>query len=1159
MNDNSRRKTTRQRRESRRRSHFLTHIIIAVVALVECLLLLTFTSYSWIETSSSLIISTGSNYGMEYSMAVAQNLSYQVLVSPEAGGSVKLAAKNTNSGKEDDGYYRKVQGFSFSKTSSPDGKTFYFEKNDGTSNYRTNDTTDINTTYTYLDFEVKNTTGYAKEFCFRDTANTSILTYKGNLKGADAALDTAYQSTILNAMRISFEVSGDSDEYNSSDPLIVSLAPQTSSNYTGGNYSYYPINSTTGTTTTVTYNNSNTTPVRYHSIDYHKYITPTAQNPDPEQHPLFTSYAANASGTAVDRVSIRIWFDEKDYAYSQLTGDDKLNCDKALHAADISVNFSLVSDTIDYDAIYFDDYAFSNKVGCEGKFVTDENEDYSVYLHAFSNKESGDGFKNFKMTKVETNDTPANRWVVSVPLGNVVQGDGSGQNYLTKSGNVNPTKWDDTYFYYGNASGTERLYQWNFSNLPVNQYLEVVPDTDPESGYETKLTDRCSYFRNLGVVRDSSNHNTNDNDNPIIGFMEYDRYDGNNPMQLTYLRDEATALTGEDYNASVEDGALNYKYITAHASESYDILSPEESEGSGSGESGGSGSSGSTITLDYNTVITDINNINDGEASKIFYYDVPKGWYVQFAYQQENNNPNFKTRYRTVNDGGDGNGEAIHHMGDAKYYPPIATDGTCYYVANGHTQDYDPQYQIETTAAIGDPNHNNGNPGFYLTDVLPALNSNDDKWVRVYFYKNVALNSAWGNTNQVYIKTWSVNNAGWGDVYPDASAIPGNFTLMNKITDNNGESVYHVKGGGSGGGGSGGGGSSSETLYQSYKGGVYLNLRDGNTYETLARKTIGAYYDTSDKLFKAYVPQSWAYNNNSSGFDIHYNELDGYYDCYSDKIRWATGKMDTDTYTYSLLGYTDSHTVAELNENNNAVGTGVGTWDSVRRIEYTTELLYNGYGEDYVYKTGTTSSVYPMAPDPADDLYMKFFAYVPVTGLDSQSTNHNLRFTRHTAYTDNIGNGIWYPQENLTSKELTYYAIDSTAASSGAASDDRGWFHVAVFVDGTFENIVYDTLYGTEAVNNASLKIAEDNGTSATLTYRSVVTTSVTTSGQQTHVNASEGANVTGVGNSRWIVPLAGTTKYAHFRWTPYPATETQFDYTVDLSNGIYCVVTEAN
>ena len=116
--------SARQRRYQAKKKSFLVRILIAVVALIECLILIVFTTYSWIESSSSLIISSGKNGVL--SMSVANNLNYQVLVSNDAAGNVNLMANKYNELMDDGGYYRTVQYFSYAKSSSADVTAFYF-------------------------------------------------------------------------------------------------------------------------------------------------------------------------------------------------------------------------------------------------------------------------------------------------------------------------------------------------------------------------------------------------------------------------------------------------------------------------------------------------------------------------------------------------------------------------------------------------------------------------------------------------------------------------------------------------------------------------------------------------------------------------------------------------------------------------------------------------------------------------------------------------------------------------------------------------------------------------------------------------------------------------------------------------------------------------
>ena len=139
MNRKNRRMTARERREQVRKSNFIVRLVIAVVALVECLLLLTFTTYSWIESSSSLIIATGQggagkmiNNGKYISLSVANNMNYQVLVANDSAGNATLTDNEYNVEEGDGGFYRSVRYFNYARTSSADGKTFYFPKRNTT-------------------------------------------------------------------------------------------------------------------------------------------------------------------------------------------------------------------------------------------------------------------------------------------------------------------------------------------------------------------------------------------------------------------------------------------------------------------------------------------------------------------------------------------------------------------------------------------------------------------------------------------------------------------------------------------------------------------------------------------------------------------------------------------------------------------------------------------------------------------------------------------------------------------------------------------------------------------------------------------------------------------------------------------------------------------
>lgn len=416
----------------------LSHILIAIVALIECLVLLSFTTYSWIESSSSLIISSGKNGSIE--MKVARALNYQVTVSLDAAGNVDL-----NENSVDDGYYRTVRYFNYAKASSADGKTMYFPRLDSTgavTAYRLGDTADYNTSYTYLDFVLKNTTQTTKQFYF-NTAD--IFSYSNESDTSDT-----YKSIILGAMRISFQK-------GTASPVIYSIAGAQTAAISG---------TTTSSTTSVT-------PLKISTHVYDETLVKNGTNTS-----IFDSIGQGVESVE-DNISVRIWFDCQDPTY--LT--NKSAVDAVLPAAQIKAEFNLISDNVAYDQIYFDDYAFSNIA--LGSHVTEETSSYGMYFHAYNSKLAS--YVNYAMSTMTNTANDATRWVTSLPIQYVV-------SPLTDS---TSTYFQNAYFYYGSADGNTIAYKWT---LPGALGITTADHTDENA----KITDATKYIRNLGVVRDAS-------------------------------------------------------------------------------------------------------------------------------------------------------------------------------------------------------------------------------------------------------------------------------------------------------------------------------------------------------------------------------------------------------------------------------------------------------------------------------------------------------------------------------------------------------------------------------------------------------------------------------------------------------------------------------
>ena len=503
MSKAKRSRTTREKHEQYRRYTILTHILLCVVALIECFILLSFTTYSWIESSSSLIIASGEKNGVRGAedMAISKNLHYQVLVSLDASGSVSLVG-NPAKQSDDLGVYRSIECFSYAKTTSPDGKTFYFRRPSdlntglsGASLYRVGDTTDYNTSYTYLDFEIKNTTKSSKTFYF---ASSQVFTSSSEgMNNTITHNDAEYtvKQIIFGAMRISLSKNGEA-------ATVFSVS---------GNSSTCPLNA-----------NGELSDTTLTSNQISNYVF-TGNIAD---IPVFESYTTGTDVT--DKIAIRVWFDYTDSVYSALSENNKSAVDAVLNGSEISLDFSLINDNVAFDRIYFDDYALSEM--SPGKFVTQENAACGMYLHVYNDKMKD--YLNYPMYVDSSYSGDGVRWVTAVPLPYVVSG------RLT---DTSSEYFAGAYFFYGNTSGSnpnpaEIAYKWS---LPGAMALSS----------DGKSITFGKYYRNLGVIRTESNYDTRLVSNydgtgiePINGFLQVSD-NSSDSMTMVYFRDMASGLT----------------------------------------------------------------------------------------------------------------------------------------------------------------------------------------------------------------------------------------------------------------------------------------------------------------------------------------------------------------------------------------------------------------------------------------------------------------------------------------------------------------------------------------------------------------------------------------------------------------------------------------
>ena len=995
--------TARERREHQRRCRFAAHILIIVVALIECLVLLSFTTYSWIESSSSLIISSGKDGRLN--MAVAKNINYQVLFSFSSEENVSLSPEATGDESDADGYYRTVENFSYAKATTPDGKTFFFKRPaslglTGAAAYRSGDTADYNTSYTYLDFVMKNTTGATKGFFFEPNTSRTIfqIDNKSSFSHADDVVYETYtaEQVIINAMRLSFTK-------NNTTPLVFSV---------NGNNSDSPVNAAGAAVST---------PLASQTIASREY----------SEEGTTAAVFESLGNEGTSKISIRVWFDENDAVYSGLSAENREIVDAILYAAKIELNFRLINDTIPYSLVYFDDYAFSDTK--TDRFVTQENSTYSMYFHAYNSKTKD--FVNYPMSIDENEDNDAVRWSTSIPIPFVVDTllDTTTPASVTDAHNVvHANVYNETYFFYGSvadatATPSEVAYKWSMPGA----FITADSDSDGETDTINNNT-----FRNLGVVRTNANKTQpyvsdyvcGTSAEPVNGFLQFDSSDA---MTLVNFRDRATGLTGQSYNAN--DGASNIAYGYITASRTSDSLGD--------------------FPIDY---------------SKLYYFDVPQSAELIII--------------------SNGSGGGMDQTEDITSF----SDGECFHLQSAGST----SRTVSTVTSVSLPT---------------AMSRGLVGYKRIYFLNDQNNSSPSWSDPKMY----------------QQSEVPSSFP---------GESMTLVDAP-----------SSTRQVDRMYinRTAVSANGADA-TQAATAKSTVSMRYNTTKKLWQAYVPASWL---TTDGTYFHYNGRNVYYNDYTESVYWAAGVASIYNgadYIYTALGYTDAASIYPVMINAEEVsgvtcGTGVGTWGDVRKISFTTELIDSSTGSSTVYKVGTGSGQYPMYLD--DDMNMTFSAYVPVTGLDTQGTTPVLRYTRYAAFNNSAVTGTWYPQENITNSEVTYYATDVTAAAEGASSADRGWYHVAVIVDGTFENLIYDTTLGTESATSHGYLSYSFNGSDYTKiadSYNSI----------NSYLLAGD--------NTRWAIPL-GSNTYVYVEWAPYPATSTVFNYEFDISRGIYYVVTEAS
>lgn len=509
MNRASKRLTRQQARQRSRKLLGSAHILIAVVALLECALLMIFSTYSWIESSSSLIIMNGPRSTVEtdvYNIDIADDMNYMLDLDEEGD----LASLNS--------FFRSVKYYEFAKGTSPDGVNMFFPLRNNTytssSAFRKGDTTDYNTSYYYIDFIINNSVG-SKDIYFDEDYSDIFSVSSDELSATECA-------ALRSAMRLSITTQVGS---GTADTHIYSSEAHTSSSSP-----YVSINPSASAYTDAALGYAVTT------RDYDDYIYAIGEGTVPTSSKLFTARKNKAT-----KVSIRIWFEIMDptfqsaFGFSQDTHSFTSESFAKIPGATIGINFALKCTDNDYQALYFDDYTFSNSSGAT--HLTDEQSGYSMWFYAYqpatTNPPRSAGYVWLQLTE-DTTSATRNRWYTgdaTTSMMEYIQG-------IYDSGNGSPTgTYTGAYFAYANSTHTNVAYRWNLNSAPDEDSGDFVYDA-----YSYTRTAASTGY-GAGIWDDSENYT----------------------MTLLRFRDMTTAVTGTDYNAA-SDSITNTRFMSSAAS-----------------------------------------------------------------------------------------------------------------------------------------------------------------------------------------------------------------------------------------------------------------------------------------------------------------------------------------------------------------------------------------------------------------------------------------------------------------------------------------------------------------------------------------------------------------------------------------------------------------
>ena len=480
-------------RKLKKRNILLKFVIVAV-ALFESVLLVVFSSFSWIENTSSLRIQ-----GLD--LPISSNRYYQMNAGTGDSRSVDLHE-----------YFDEINHFRFAKTTSPDGKKFYFPKFStsavtasnsnhrvGNSNdYREGDTTDYNTSYYYFDIRLNNE-GSNQKYYFEEGRQMFTVT------GTD---DSDVIAAAQNCYRLSVT--------QGSQTFIFANGSTARNNYSV----------TTSNGSIVESSQKTTDLISAHS--YHLVDGRIDSN--------MTEVCSVDSGDESD-IEFRIWFEVNDPAYIALTPTQKEKLDRT----QVKVDFKLINASSDVRSFYFHDYSLST------------SEAVDRFDSGYGDFTGGDRlyFAYYKTVDDEGNTLTANnRETVYIPMVPTTAGDSDhivwrtaydngstikGMDVITlimRNDLQTSTSYSSSYFFYGTPSNKKKVW-----------YLDGAPTTTTG----TAGADGFYNYLGFGVTDNAGYDNGSTSGSTGCYGMWHGSGTTNDPVPI-YFSDQMCYNSTNDYN-----------------------------------------------------------------------------------------------------------------------------------------------------------------------------------------------------------------------------------------------------------------------------------------------------------------------------------------------------------------------------------------------------------------------------------------------------------------------------------------------------------------------------------------------------------------------------------------------------------------------------------